>query len=180
MRKNSNRLAMPESPSTEDFEGLFTRHYPRVYGVLYRLVGRRDEAEDLALEAFVRLWRREEGDETKMDGWLYRVASNLGYNALRASRRRETYELQAGIQALGDDAEADPPAVYERREQILRVRRTLGRMGPRQAKLLVLRHSGLSYKEVAGALGLAPGSIGTLLARAEAEFETLFLSEGQP
>jgi RNA polymerase sigma-70 factor (ECF subfamily) len=171
---------MPESPSADAFEELFIRHYPRVYGVLYRLVGRRDEAEDLALEAFLRLWRRQGSVETKMEAWLYRVASNLGYNALRARRRRENYELQAGIQTLEDGRDEDPPASYERREEIQRVRRTLQHMTPRQARLLVLRHSGLSYKELAGALGVAPGSIGTLLTRAEAEFETLFLTEGQP
>jgi len=170
---------MPESPSADAFEVLFIRHYPRVYGVLYRLVGRRDEAEDLALEAFLRLWRRQGSVETTMEAWLYRVASNLGYNALRAKRRRESYEIQAGIQALEDGGDEDPPARYERREEVQQVRRTLRRMTPRQARLLVLRHSGLSYKELAGALGVAPGSIGTLLARAEAEFETLFLSEGQ-
>ena len=57
---------MPESPSANAFEELFIRHYPRVYGVLYRLVGRRDEAEDLALEAFLRLWRRQGSVETTM------------------------------------------------------------------------------------------------------------------
>jgi RNA polymerase sigma-70 factor (ECF subfamily) len=47
-------------------------------------------------------------------------------------------------------------------------------MRPREAQLLILRHSGLAYKEIAAALGVAPGSIGTLLARAEKEFERLY------
>jgi DNA-directed RNA polymerase specialized sigma24 family protein len=50
------------------------------------------------------------------------------------------------------------------------VRTILAQMKPRTARLLILRHSGLSYTELAEALGIAPGSIGTLLARAEAEF----------
>jgi RNA polymerase sigma-70 factor (ECF subfamily) len=44
-------------------------------------------------------------------------------------------------------------------------------MPPREAQLLVLHHAGLTYKEIAAALEVAPGSVGTLLARAEAEFE---------
>ena len=44
-------------------------------------------------------------------------------------------------------------------------------MNPRQAELLVMRHSGLTYKEIAEALKLAPTSIGPLLLRAEHEFE---------
>jgi RNA polymerase sigma-70 factor (ECF subfamily) len=52
----------------------------------------------------------------------------------------------------------------------IRVRQILAQMKPRDAKLLVLRHSGLSYKELAVALKLAPGSIGSLLTRAERAF----------
>jgi len=53
----------------------------------------------------------------------------------------------------------------------------LAHMRPRSAQVLVLRHSGLSYTEVAEAIGAAPGSVGTLLARAEKEFERLYRSE---
>jgi RNA polymerase sigma-70 factor (ECF subfamily) len=171
---------MSESQRLDAFEDLFTRHYPRVCGVLRRLVGQPDEAEDLALEAFFRLWRHQDDIEGNPEGWLYRVAANLGYNALRAGKRRENYEIQAESQAMQQRDEGDPPATFERSEQIARVRETLRRMAPRQAQILALRYAGLSYRELAEALGLAPGSIGTLLARAEAEFETLFPFEGQP
>lgn len=171
---------MPNDPRLEAFEALFMRHYPRVCGVLRRLVGRPDEAEELASEAFIRLWRDQDQVEGKPEAWLYRVAVNLGYNALRAGRRRERYEVEAGTQALEDRQNDDPPAAFERAEQIEQVRETLRRMAPRQAQILALRHAGLSYKELAGALGVAVGSVGTLLARAEAEFETLFRTEGGP
>jgi RNA polymerase sigma-70 factor (ECF subfamily) len=82
------------------------------------------------------------------------------------------------MQALEEDQDDDPPAAFERTEEIERVRGTLRRMAPRQAQLLSLRHAGLSYKELAQALGVAPGSIGTLLTRAEVEFEALYPSEG--
>jgi RNA polymerase sigma-70 factor (ECF subfamily) len=67
-------------------EAAFNRHWSRVYGVLYRLVGDHAEAEDLALEAFWRLHnqRSSMNDEHSLGGWLYRVAVNLGFNALRA------------------------------------------------------------------------------------------------
>jgi RNA polymerase sigma-70 factor (ECF subfamily) len=169
---------MPDNPSPEAFERLFLRHYPRVYGVLCRLTGRPDEAEDLALEAFWRLWRQgNEFEGTAAEAWLYKVASNLGYNALRADGRRTNYESQAGLQELQEKEGYDPPAAYERRERIEQVRETLRRMAPRQAQLLALRYSGLSYRELADVIGVAPGSIGTLLARAEAEFETLFFGK---
>jgi RNA polymerase sigma-70 factor (ECF subfamily) len=171
---------MPEIQSLDAFEELFIRHYPRVCGVLRRLVGQPEEAEDLALEAFFRLWQHRADVEKHAEAWVYRVAANLGYNALRADRRREAYESRAGSPAAEQSEYGDPPTAYERSERIESVRQTLRRMTPRHAQILALRHAGMSYKEVAEALGLAPGSVGSLLSRAEAEFETLFPAEGQP
>jgi RNA polymerase sigma-70 factor (ECF subfamily) len=105
------------------------------------------------------------------------VATNLGFNALRARRRRKQYELEAGTQALEHTAGTDPAAVAEARLERQRVRQALSAMKPRSARLLILRHSGLTYSEIAEALKLAPASIGTLLVRAEAEFEKLYLNQ---
>ena len=157
-------------PSAGDWlEDAVRQHWPRVYGVLYRIVGDEAEAEDLALEAFWRLHQR--GPVAEPGGWLYRVATHLGLNALRARQRRQRYEGAAGMQALEQSASADPLVELEQAEERQRVRATLARMKPRLASLLVLRYSGLSYAEIAAALGIAAGSVGTLLARAEADFE---------
>lgn len=170
---------MPDAAS--QFEETFAEHYHRVYGVLVRLVGDRAEAEDLAVETFWRLWERAPTRWDNLGGWLYRVAMRLGYNALRASRRRAQYEQNAGRLVLEQSAPPDPAQAAEQAEERNRVRTILAQMPPRSAQLLVLRHSGLSYQEVAAALGVAPGSVGTLLARAEAEFEALYLEvNGSP
>lgn len=153
------------------FEALFLTHWPRVYSVLLRLVGDHAEAEDLALETFWKLYQRPPRERTGLGGWLYRVAMNLGYNALRASRRRALYEASAGHEALERDLQPDPETTVAHTQQRQRVREVLSVLTARDAQILVLRHSGLSYKELAVALNVAPTSIGTLLARAEAEFE---------
>ena len=157
------------------FEAAFLEHYARVYGVLFRLVGDRAEAEDLTVETFWRLWQRAPRRADNLGGWLYRVAMRLGYNALRAGRRRERYELEAGREALTNNAPPDPAEAAERADERAAVRVVLDQMKPRDARLLLLRHSGLSYAEIAAALGLAPGSVGTLLARAEEEFELRYV-----
>jgi RNA polymerase sigma-70 factor (ECF subfamily) len=166
----------PLSTTWPDFEEIFQQHWPRLVTLLFRLTGDRDEAEDLALEAFWRLHRNPSVRQSRADpgGWLYRVATRLGYNALRSRKRRGRYEQAAGTQAAEPSVQSAPEAQVEQRQERERVRRVLARMRPRSAQLLILRHSGLSYAEVAAATGTAPGSVGTLLARAEKEFERLY------
>jgi RNA polymerase sigma-70 factor (ECF subfamily) len=95
---------------------------------------------------------------------------------LRSRKRRGRYEQEAAAQAAGTTAQPVPEAQVEQRQERERVRNVLTRMRPRSAQLLILRHSGLSYAEMADALSIAPGSVGTLLARAEKEFERLYRS----
>ena len=155
------------------FEALFLEHWPHVFRFLLRLVGDHAEAEDLALETFMRLYQSPPGagHELKMGGWLHRVAANLGLNAIRGWKRREHYELEAGRVETFDHPELNPIEELVAREEHRRVRLILSEMNPRQAQLLVMRHSGMAYREVAAALGLSATSIGPLLARAEADFE---------
>jgi RNA polymerase sigma-70 factor (ECF subfamily) len=106
-----------------------------------------------------------------LSGWLYRVATNLGLNALRARKRREKYELEAGKISLESAQLENPAAAIEQAEQRQRVRQVLYQMKPRSAKILVLRHSGLSYAEISAAIRVSPNSVGKLLSRAERDFE---------
>ncbi len=152
------------------FESVFHRHWPQVFGVAYRLTGDPAAAEDLALEAFWRLWERPPGRGDNLAGWLHRVAVRLGYNALRASRRRAGHEARAGAPSGADPRMADPHVAAEIAETRTRVRKTLARLDAREAQLLILRQAGLSYREIAAALGVAPASVGTLIARAERAF----------
>ena len=156
------------------FEQFFDAHWVKVYRVVFRLIGDAAEAEDLALEAFWRLYRRNRRDERNLHGWLYRVAINLGYNALRARQRRQKYELAAGKGALEDAKAFEPEQESERSANRAAVHRVLAQMKPRAAKILVLRRSGLNYGEIAASVRVVPGSVGTLLARAEREFERLY------
>lgn len=170
-------LAQPDSDLSRDgFETVFARYWEHVYRVLRRLVADPAEAEDLALETFTRLYQRlpiEEPD-FQLGGWLYRVATNLGLRSIRSYKRRERYELTAGKSALEETHEPQPADVFAQKEEHALARQALAQMNERQSQLLVLRYSGLAYKEIAQALELSPSSIGPLLLRAEREFEARY------
>jgi RNA polymerase sigma-70 factor, ECF subfamily len=161
--------------SDGEFEAVFRGHYNGVYRLLYRALGSRDEAEDLAQEVFLRFYRGGLAADRphNVRAWLYQVALNLARNARRGDARRGGREARVGNEGLVQPAE-DPAEATLRGQERATVRRALAELPERQASLLLLRHSGLSYREIADALGLAPTSVGTLLARAEAAFARVY------
>ena len=166
---DDNLLRRWRGGDEQAFDELFLRYYRPVYRVLQGVVGSPQEAEDLAQETFLVLYRnppRLEG--AGLGPWLYRVAANRGYSALRSARRVPQH-MEQPIDAA---ARVDPQRESLRREERQRVRGALARLPERSAKLLLLRYGGLSYAEIASALEIAPSSVGTLLARAERAFVT--------
>ena len=163
--------------SSRTFEAVFLEHWTHIYRLLVGLVGDPAEAEDLAVETFMRLYQQPPAGGVRgaagpnLGGWLHRVATNLGLHSIRSFKRRERYELSAGKDALDAAADVHPAERLLEAEERRLARTVLGQMNERQAQLLVMRYSRMAYKEVAAALGLAPTSIGPLLVRAEREFE---------
>ncbi|WP_239151669.1 sigma-70 family RNA polymerase sigma factor [Virgisporangium aurantiacum] len=146
----------------EDLEQVFRSAYPHVVAVAARVLGARDEAEDIAQEVFL-AFARSSVPAGEAPGWLSVAAAHTALNHLRSSRRRASREERAE-QATQEEDVAD---TIVRRDERRRVRVALARLPRRQAVALVLRHSGLSYAEIAAALELSPGSVGTTVRRAE-------------
>ncbi len=150
------------------FAELFERYYGLVYRLAIRLSGSAEEAEDLAQEVFVRLYQHPpalaEGESLRP--WLYRVTANLGLNALRA-RRRYHARLLRWFRLEWPLSRGAAARELEQREASELARELLAALPERDRLILVLRHSGLTYEEIASALGVQPSSVGTLLARAE-------------
>ena len=147
-----------------DLEEVFRRDYQRVVGVAARVLGSRDQAEDVAQEVFLS-FGRSVVPAGEARGWLSVAAAHTALNVLRSGRRRVSREESA---AAADDAVvSDVAEAVVTLEERTRVRAALARLPRKQAVALVLRHSGLSYAEVAAALDSSPGSVGTTVRRAE-------------
>jgi RNA polymerase sigma-70 factor (ECF subfamily) len=149
---------------------LFERHYPSLVWYLHGRLGDRDLAEDLAQEAFVRLLDK---PPREPDAWLYVVAGNLARDAQRSEGRRSRHlSIVDAPERLADAADPAPAAdaAMCTAEESALVRDTLAMLSERDAALLVMRADDVSYREIAAAIGVAPTSIGPLLARAQQRF----------
>ncbi|HUQ42129.1 MAG TPA: sigma-70 family RNA polymerase sigma factor [Candidatus Limnocylindrales bacterium] len=157
--------AAPALPAA--FEALFRREHPRVVAIAHRIVRDADEAEDVAQDVFVSFYRKHPADAGYASAWLHAAAAHTALNMIRSRDRRGRRE---SAHARETDRAIDPQRAVEDAETRAEVRSVLARMDERAASLLALRYSGLSYEEIAAALGLRRSSIGTLLSRAEDAF----------
>ena len=147
-----------------DLDEIFRRDYERVVAVAARVLGSRDQAEDVAQDVFLS-FGRSSVPAGEARGWLSVAAAHTALNLLRSGRRRASREETA---AAADDAVvSDVAEAVVTLEERSRVRAALARLPRKHAVALVLRHSGLSYADVAAALDLSPGSVGTTVRRAE-------------
>jgi RNA polymerase sigma factor (sigma-70 family) len=154
------------------FDALFARFYAELFGLVYRVLGDRMETEDTLQEAFLKLADAPElqtRPDAEVGAWLRRVGLNLAFNRLRSARRARE-RLQRVGQQTADAPVSSPSTLVEQDEQREAVRHALAQVPERQRECLLLRHSGYAYTEIATTLGIAVGSVGVLLARAEDAF----------
>lgn len=166
-----------EPHSDESFRdqvtGLFQTHFPRLFRFLDRISGDPAQAQDLAQEAFIRLYRRGELPEAP-EAWLISVALNLFRNS-RASVRRHHELLTPDRGArIHSDPETAPDSALEQRDTRQAVRAALEGLSERDREMLLLFAEGFSYRDIAAVLGLNEASVGTLLARARRAFQASY------
>ncbi|MCB5409864.1 RNA polymerase sigma factor [Pseudogemmobacter faecipullorum] len=175
-------LALYGSGDPQAARLLAARLLPRVLGFATRMLGGdRAEAEDVAQEAMLRLWRAAPGwrsGEAQVSTWLYRVTANLVTDRLRSRQRRR---LNAGGGELSLDEAVDPPddspgaeARLIAAERLAALDQGLAGLPERQRQALVLRHiEGLSNPEIAMVMGLGVEAVESLTARARRGLATL-------
>ena len=147
-----------------DIDRLFREYHQPLVRYLTRRLGDRDWAEEVAQETFLRALKQETIVSER--AWLFAVATNLVRDEARKdARRRHKLELLRE-QAKVDDVVEPEPLSLERAQESAMARKALDTIGERDREALLMREEGLDYKEIAAALDLSIGSVGTTLARA--------------
>jgi RNA polymerase sigma-70 factor (ECF subfamily) len=167
------------------FNDLVKQYERRVFGLLLRLIGRRDEAEDLAQEVFVQVFKAIGGfrGEAKLSTWIFRIAVNLSKNRTKYLARRKA-DSQDHFDGVGDEtplrgAKDTTMAVIDRPDELLSgielesiVERAISELEPEFREVLILRDvEDLSYEEIADITGLADGTVKSRIHRARIQLK---------
>lgn len=169
------------------FEQLVLDNQNKVYALALRMVNDREEAADLAQEAFVKAWQGMKSfqGESSFATWIYRLTANLCIDWLRRQKRREGVEPAVSLDdessgwAEPADRDSDPQLVLEKSERGRALARGLDRLPEWQQQALVLRElSGLSYQEIGQALDIDLGTVKSRIARARLSLRKILMEDG--
>jgi RNA polymerase sigma-70 factor (ECF subfamily) len=168
------------------FTELVLRYQNRLLTVLEHLVGNREQAEDLAQEVFVRVFkaRHRYEPEAKFSTWLFTIANNIASNALRSRNRRREVGVPEGngadstplsLDQLAKAASgAQPTRRLDKVEQAEMVRSAVAALSERQRMALLLaKFEGMSYQDIAQTMDLSVQAIKSLLSRARVNLKEI-------
>ena len=147
-----------------ELDRLFATYHRPLVRYLTRRLGDRDWAEEVAQETFLRALRQER--LTSERAWLFAVATNLVRDEARKDARRRRHLELLREQAKAEEVVEPEPTSLERAQEAAMARRALEALTERDREALLMREEGLDYHEIASALELSVGSVGTTLARA--------------
>ena len=164
------------------FDVLVRRYAPRVFGLVLKWIRDRDQAEEIAQDAFVRAWKgldRFQGGE-EFRSWVFRIAVNAAADELRARKRHRPVPLEEVSEAdLGSASGPDPGEAIDAQRLGRRLENALSRLGPEFRAVLLLRaREEMSYEEIASTLQIPAGTVMSRLARARQQLRSLLEEEG--
>lgn len=158
---------------------MVARKLPRLLSLAQRMLGQRGEAEEVAQEAFVRIWKQAphwRPGHARFDTWLHRVALNLCYDRLRGRRDEEPYGEEHDV---ADPAPA-PDEALQATQRSERVSAALAALSTRQREALVLQYyQELSNSETAALMDISIEALESLLARARRKLRAQLIGEGK-
>lgn len=163
--------------SDDAFEILVNRHQTSVLNLIYRFIGDRTQAKDLAQEVFIRVWQAAKTykPEAKFTTWLYRITTNLCLNELKSTRRKKWFSFNRSDEdgehtfeeTLADSGPSAEDLLLEK-ERSRQISDALQSLPDNQRMAMVLkRYDDLSYVEIAQIIGCSVSAVESLLVRAK-------------
>src|SRR5262245_47273808 len=163
------------------FSELVDRFQHRLVGVMHHLLNNAEEAEDLAQEVFMRVYRtrKKYTPKAKFSTWLFTIANNLALNTLRNRQRKPIVALDVhdsgplgprpAEQLVHNYRDAAPSTSLQQAELTARIRLALGKLNDRQQMAVILnKFEDMGYAEIAEVMGLTSKAVKSLLSRARA------------
>jgi RNA polymerase sigma-70 factor (ECF subfamily) len=162
------------------WEDMVRSQVRRLYGLSYRFARRRDEAEDLTQDIFVRVYQSLATfhvDSGNLNHWILRVGRNLLIDHYRATRRSRELRLHSSpAKDVGDERSANPLHNLEEAEANRLVHDALRALPPHSRNVIILRDlEGLGYQDVAASLGIPGGTVKSRLNRGRRELAQAIL-----
>lgn len=168
------------------FQELVEKYQHRLLAVMNHLTGSHDDAEDLAQDVFMRVYRSRATyhPQAKFSTWFFTIANNVASNSRRSKKRKPTRQFHAGLSQSGfgmnpeeatvpDDSPA-PDYRLHHRELSSAVADALSELNERQRTAVILnKFEDMSYEEIGGVLGITDKAVKSLLSRARAQLREI-------
>ena len=176
-----------KSGDQDAFGQLVLAHQNKVYTLCVHMVTNREEAEDLAQEAFLKAWRSLSSfqEESSFATWMHRLTTNVCLDHLRKQARRQNISTAVSLDdeesgwTEPDDHTQDPQRRLEQREQRELLAKALNELPEHHRRLIIMREvSGLSYQEIADALDADLGTVKSGISRARERLRKILLRDG--
>jgi RNA polymerase sigma factor (sigma-70 family) len=161
-----------EQNMDQDFDSAFKKYYPVILKHAAYLTGSIQAAEDLAQEAFAKLYKTPPTHSNTI-AWLSKVTSNLAYNYLRDEKGRKSKDVVYAEDDVEKVISIDDRVI--RNQEIRLTKKVLSSLPVRDRICLLLKFSGYKYDEIAEIIEVEKTSVGTILARAQAKFRERYL-----
>jgi RNA polymerase sigma-70 factor (ECF subfamily) len=170
MTTDEELVARSRGGDLESFNQLVIRWERPIYALAYRVIGREDDARDVAQEAFLRAFRALKGfkGQAKFSSWLYRITLNLCRDWIRRERRTPVPQAPEGVDIVELAGEAEPSESIEdlvaRREIGRAVAKAMALLPEEQRTAIVLKeYHGLTFQEIAELLNCPLSTVKTRL-----------------
>lgn len=165
MSKSISQIPPPSTDASKapSLEDAFARYQTELLGALVCLVGNIEDARDALQEAFVKCWRNQHqvADVQNLKAWIFRIVLNTGRD-VRATAWRRRRQALPDDEAMIESHHDGPSAVVEAAEEAERIREAVRQLRPEEQEVFLLRQNGgMTYEEIAEAMGIPTGTVKT-------------------